>query len=135
MQYVCITLRVRHREKTGCVEYNCTKSAVKRGGRIRILSPPAPFVFCFESAAHLMDAAERAIRTLHVMSSTVGRVGDVFFLCVTVCFSERIVARGLFSEYGSYIGAGEYLAAYVTEQADKCIPNAVVRIGEAIKKE
>ena len=82
-----------------------------------------------------MDAAERATRTLHVLSSSAGRIGSCFFLCVTVCFSERIAARGLFSEYGRYIGAGEYLAAYIAEQAEKYIPNAVARIAEAIRKE
>jgi hypothetical protein len=90
-----------------------------------------PFVFCFETAEHLMDAAERAAGSLNVLSSAAGRLGSRFFLCVTVRFSERIAARGLFSEYGRYIGAGEYLAAYIAEQAEKHIPNVVMKIGRA----
>lgn len=81
-----------------------------------------------------MDAVERAFRTLQVLSSSAGRIGSCFFLCVTVCFSERIAARGLFSEYGRYIGSGEYFAAYIAEQAEKYIPNAVAQIAGAIKK-
>ena len=81
-----------------------------------------------------MNAAERAICTLQVLSSSAGRVDSCFFLCVTVRFSERIAARGLFSEYGEYIGSGEYLAAHIAEQAEKYIPNAVAQIAGAIKK-
>ena len=104
------------------------------GGGIRIVSQPVPLVFCFETAGHLMDAAARAVCTLHVLSSAVMRVGRRFFLSVTVRLSERIEARCLFSEYGRYIGAGWCLAAYAAEQADRCIPNAVERIGETIRK-
>lgn len=104
------------------------------GGRIRILSPPVPLVFCFETAGYLMDAAERAIHTLHVLSSAAGRIGSRFFLCVTVRFSERIAARSLFSEYGRYIGAGRCLAAYIEEQAESWIEDAVARIGISIKR-
>ena len=106
----------------------------KRGGCIRIVSPPVPFIFCFETAEHLIDAAERANCILHVLYSSAGRINSCFFLCVTVRFSERIAARGLFSEYGRYIGSGEYLAAYIAEQAEKYIPNAVAQIAGAIKK-
>ena len=81
-------------------------SAGKWGGTIRILSPPVPFAFCFESVGHLMDAVGRAVHTLHVLSSALGRIGSRFFLCVTVRFSERIAARSLFSEYGVFVGAG-----------------------------
>ena len=45
-----------------------------------------------------MDAVERAVHTLHVLSSALGRIGSRFFLCVTVRFSERIAARSLFTE-------------------------------------
>ena len=79
-----------------------------------------------------MDAAERAVCVLHVLSSAAVRIGRRFFLCVTVRFSERIAARSLFSEYGRYIGAGRCLAAYVTEQADRYIPDAVARIGTSM---
>ena len=65
----------------------------KGGGGIRIVSPPVPLTFCFETVGHLMDAVERAVHTLHVLSSALGRIGSRFFLCVTVRFSERIAAR------------------------------------------
>lgn len=112
----------------------CRKPRRNGGGRIRILSPPVPLVFCFETAGYLMDAAERAIHTLHILSSAAVRIGGRFFLCVTVRFSERIAARSLFSEYGRYIGAGRYLAAYIMERADRYIPDAVARIGASIIK-
>lgn len=119
--------------KMGLCRKLCEMYGGSGGGCIRILSPPVPFVFCFETAGHLMDAAGRAVGSLTVLSSAAGRIGSCFFLCVTVRFSERIAARGLFSEYGRYIGAGEYLAAYIMEQAEKHIPDAVARIGDAIK--
>ena len=66
----------------------------------------------------LMDAVERAVHTLHVLSSALGRIGSRFFLCVTVRFSERIAARSLFTEYGEYVGAGALTAAYIAERAE-----------------
>ena len=104
------------------------------GGHIRIVSPPVPFVFCFETAAQLLDAAERAMRTLQVISSAAMRIGRCFFLSVTVRFSERIAARSLFSEYGRYIGAGWCFAACAAERADSYIPDAVARMGMAMIK-
>lgn len=104
-------------------------SAGKWGGTIRILSPPVPFVFCFESVGHLMDAVGRAVHTLHVLSSALGRIGSRFFLCVTVRFSERIAARSLFSEYGVFVGAGRLVASYIGEHADAFIPDAVAKMG------
>ncbi|MGN0479054.1 MAG: hypothetical protein ACI4GO_06445 [Hominenteromicrobium sp.] len=101
----------------------------KWGDHIRILSSPIPLAFCFESLGHLMDAVGRAVHTLHVLSSALGRIGSRFYLCVTVRFSERIAARSLFSEYGSCLGAGRYLSAYIAEHADLCIPDAVARMG------
>ena len=74
--------------------------------RETFISPPVPLTFCFETVGHLMDAVERAVHTLHVLSSALGRIGSRFFLCVTVRFSERIAARSLFTEYGEYVGAG-----------------------------
>ena len=91
--------------KMGLCRKLCEMYGGSGGGCIRILSPPVPFVFCFETAGHLMDAAGRAVGSLTVLSS----------------------------EYGRYIGAGEYLAAYIMEQAEKHIPDAVARIGDAIK--
>lgn len=81
-----------------------------------------------------MDAAARAVSALHVLSSVVMRVGRRFLLSVTVRFSERMEARCLFSEYGRYVGTGRCLAAYAAERADRCIPNAVERIGEIMRK-
>ncbi len=104
-------------------------SAGKWGGTIRILSPPVPFAFCFESVGHLMDAVGRAVHTLHVLSSALGRIGSRFFLCVTVRFSERIAARSLFSEYGVFVGAGRLVASYIGEHADAFIPDAVAKMG------
>ena len=95
----------------------------KGGGGIRIVSPPVPLTFCFETVGHLMDAVERAVHTLHVLSSALGRIGSRFFLCVTVRFSERIAARSLFTEYGEYVGAG-----YIAERAETFIPNAAARM-------
>lgn len=90
--------------------------------------------FCFASAGHLMDAVERAVRTLHVLTSALWRIGSRFFLCVTVRFSERIAARSLFSEYGSFLGAGCLLAAHYAEQAETYIPDAAARMGVYLKK-
>ena len=112
----------------------CRKPRGNGGGRIRILSPPVPLVFCFETAGHLLDAAARAVHTLHVLSSAAMRIGRRFFLSVTVRFAERIAARSLFSEYGRYIGAGKCLAACAAERADRYIPDAVARMGMAIIK-
>lgn len=106
----------------------------KWGDRIRILSSPVPLAFCFESLGHLMDAVSRAVHTLHVLSSALGRIGSRFFLCVTVQFSERIAARCLFTEYGRYLGAGHVLAVYIAEHADVCIPDAVARMGRYFKR-
>lgn len=103
------------------------------GGRIRILSLPVPMAFCFESVGHLMDAVDRAIHTLHVLSSALGRIGSCFFLCITVRFSERIAARSLFSEYGSFVGTGRLLAAYIAEQAESYTPDIVMRMGAYLK--
>ena len=75
-----------------------------------------------------MDAVERAVHTLHVLSSALGRIGSRFFLCVTVRFSERIAARSLFTEYGEYVGAGVLTAAYIAERAETFIPNAAARM-------
>ena len=75
-----------------------------------------------------MDAVERAVHTLHVLSSALGRIGSRFFLCVTVRFSERIAARSLFTEYGEYVGAGALTAAYIAERAETFIPNAAARM-------
>ena len=100
----------------------------KGGGGIRIVSPPVPLTFCFETVGHLMDAVERAVHTLHVLSSALGRIGSRFFLCVTVRFSERIAARSLFTEYGEYVGAGALTAAYIAERAETFIPNAAARM-------
>ena len=86
----------------------------KGGGGIRIVSPPVPLTFCFETVGHLMDA--------------LGRIGSRFFLCVTVRFSERIAARSLFTEYGEYVGAGALTAAYIAERAETFIPNAAARM-------
>ena len=94
----------------------------KGGGGIRIVSPPVPLTFCFETVGHLMDAVERAVHTLHVLSSALGRIGSRFFLCVTVRFSERIAARSLFTEYGALT------AAYIAERAETFIPNAAARM-------
>ena len=66
----------------------------------------------------MMDAVERAVHTLHVLSSALGRIGSRFFLCVTVRFSERIAARSLFTEYGEYVGTGVLTAAYIAERAE-----------------
>ena len=74
-----------------------------------------------------MDAVERAVHTLHVLSSALGRIGSRFFLCVTVRFSERIAARSLFT-YGAYVGAGALTAAYIAERAETFIPNAAARM-------
>lgn len=93
-----------------------------------------PLAFCFESVGHLMDAVGRAVHTLHVLSSALGRIGSHFFLCVTVRFSERIAARSLFSEYGQYVGAGRLLSAYIGEHADTLVPDAVARMGRYIKR-
>lgn len=93
-----------------------------------------PLVFCFDCAGDMLDAMERAVDVLHVTSSSVSRLGRGFILCVTVRLSERIAARSLFTEYGAYIGAGRCLAAYASEQTDCFIPDAVARIGNAIKK-
>ena len=71
-----------------------------------------------------MDAVERAVHTLHVLSSALGRIGSRFFLCVTVRFSER----SLFTEYGEYVGAGALTAAYIAERAETFIPNAAARM-------
>lgn len=109
-------------------------NAGKWGGIIRILSPPVPLAFCFESVGHLMDAVGRAIHTLHVLSSALGRIGSRFFLCVTVRFSERIAARSLFSEYGVFVGAGRLVAAYIGEHADMFIPDAVARMGRYLQR-
>ncbi|WP_417427460.1 hypothetical protein [Hominenteromicrobium sp.] len=87
-----------------------------------------PLTFCFETVGHLMDAVERAVHTLHVLSSALGRIGSRFFLCVTVRFSERIAARSLFTEYGEYVGAGALTAAYIAERAETFIPNAAARM-------
>ena len=112
----------------------CRNPRGNGGGHIRIVSPPVPLVFCFETAGHLLDAAERAVHTLHVLSSAAMRIGKCFFLSVTVRFSERIEARSLFSEYGRYIGAGRCFAACAAERADSYIPDAVARIGVATRK-
>ena len=101
----------------------------KWGDRIRILSSPVPLAFCFESLGHLMDAVSRAVHTLHVLSSALGRIGSRFYLCVTVRYSERIAARSLFSEYGQYVSAGRYLSACIAEHAESFIPDAVARMG------
>ena len=79
-----------------------------------------PLTFCFETVGHLMDAVERAVHTLHVLSSALGRIGSRFFLCVT--------ARSLFTEYGEYVGAGTLTAAYIAERAETFIPNAAARM-------
>ena len=92
----------------------------KGGGGIRIVSPPVPLTFCFETVGHLMDAVERAVHTLHVLSSALGRIGRRF--------SERIAARSLFTEYGEYVGAGALTAAYIAERAETFIPNAAARM-------
>ena len=112
----------------------CRELPRNGGGRIRILSPPVPLLFCFEAAGDMMNAAERAVCTLQVLSSFAVRIGRCFFLCVTVRYSERIAARCLFSEYGTYIGAGRCLAAYAAEQAERYIPDAVAQIGTSIIK-
>ncbi len=96
---------------------------------IRILSPPVPLAFCFDSVNGLMDAVGRAVRTLHVLSSAMARIGSRFFLCVTVRFSERIAARSLFSEYGVFVGAGRFMPAYLLEHADLFVPDAVRKMG------
>lgn len=85
-------------------------------------------IFRFASAGLLMDALERAVRTLHVLSSGAWRVGGRFFLCVTVRFAERIAARSLFSEYGCYVGSGALRAAHFAEQAERCIPDIAARM-------
>ena len=95
----------------------------KGGGGIRIVSPPVPLTFCFETVGHLMDAVERAVHTLHVLSSALGRIGSR-----TVRFSERIAARSLFTEYGEYVGAGALTAAYIAERAETFIPNVAARM-------
>lgn len=101
----------------------------KWGGTIRILSQPVPLAFCFDGLAQVMDAVARAVRTVTVLSSALARIGSRFFLCVTVRFSERLTARGLFSEYGWHIGAGALTAAYIAEHADAFFPDAVARMG------
>lgn len=93
-----------------------------------------PLAFCFETVGHLMDAVGRAARTLHVLSSALGRIGSRFFLCVTVRFSERIAARSLFTEYGTFVGAGRFTASCIGERADVFIPDAVARMGKYLNR-
>lgn len=81
-----------------------------------------------------MDVVGRAIHTLHILSSALGRIGSRFFLCVTVRFSERIAARSLFSEYGTFVGTGQLIAAYIAEQAESYTPDAVARMGQYLKR-
>ena len=57
-----------------------------------------------------MDAVERAVHTLHVLSSALGRIGSRF------------------TEYGEYVGAGALTAAYIAERAETFIPNAAARM-------
>lgn len=76
-----------------------------------------------------MDAVGRAVRSLHVLSSAMARIGSRFFLCVTVRFSERIAARSLFSEYGAGISAGVFTCAYLREHGDLFVPDAVRKMG------
>ena len=97
----------------------------KGGGGIRIVSPPVPLTFCFETVGHLMDAVERAVHTLHVLSSALGRIGVT---PVSPGQWERIAARSLFTEYGEYVGAGALTAAYIAERAETFIPNAAARM-------
>lgn len=101
----------------------------KWGGTIRIVSPPVPLAFCFDSIGPVLDAVARAVHTLRVLSSALSRIGNHFFLCITVRFTERIAARSLFSEYGYFIGAGRFLRAYISEHGDLVIPDAVARMG------
>ncbi len=116
-----------------CVKWSCAKgcgfAAAEGVVGIRILSPPVPLAFCFDSVNSLMDAVGRAVRTLHVLSSAMARIGSRFFLCVTVRFSERIAARSLFSEYGTYVGAGRFTPAYLSEHGDLFVPDAVRKMG------
>ena len=107
--------------------------AGKRGDHIRILSPPVPLAFRFAAAGHLLDAVERAVLVLQVHASVLGRYENGFFLCVTVPYGQRIAARALFTEYGTYLGAGFGLFAHLTEQAQRCTPDAVARIGRYLK--
>lgn len=120
------------RKMTLCREPGASRG--NGGGRIRILSPPVPMAFCFESVGHLMDAVGRAVHTLHVLSSALGRIGSRFFLCVTVRFSERIAARSLFSEYGAFVGMGQLLSAYIAEQAEAYTSDIVAQMGRYLKR-
>ena len=90
--------------------------------------------FRFAAAGHLLDAVERAVHMLRVQNSVVGRYEKGFFLCVTVPYGQRIAARALFTEYGCYLGAGFGLCAHLTEQAERCIPDAVTRMGRYLKR-
>ena len=78
----------------------------------------------------MMDAVGRALRTLHVLSSALGRIGSRFFLCVTVRFSERIAARSLFSEYGVFLGPGRFTEPYLREHGELFVPDAIAQMGK-----
>lgn len=136
--FFCFVLWARKEQPTRKLKVQ-RYAAFCRGGSgvvdIRILSPPVPLAFCFDSVSHLMDAVGRAVRTLHVLSSAMGRIGSRFFLCVTVRFSERVAARSLLSEYGTFLGAGRFTPAYLREHGDLFVPDAVAEMGRFLKKD